>query len=110
MPTGLSPVSRQRVIAAFVVALVTDAAQLLLGPLGWVGMDQALDLVAMILITALIGFHPLLLPSFFLELVPVADLLPTWTICVAMVVGFKLKPKTTGAASPEIKGARVIDV
>ena len=109
MSIGLGPVSRQRVIAAFAVALVTDAAQVLLGPMGWVGMDQILDIVAMILITALIGFHPLLLPSFFLELVPVADLLPTWTICVAMVVGSKQKPRT-GTAPSEIKGAGVIDV
>jgi hypothetical protein len=34
----------------------------------------------------LIGFHPLLLPTFVLEFVPLTDMLPTWTGCVALVM------------------------
>jgi hypothetical protein len=34
----------------------------------------------------LIGFHPLLLPTSVLEFLPLADMLPTWTGCVAIVV------------------------
>ena len=37
----------------------------------------------------LIGFHPLLLPTFVIEFVPVADLLPTWTGCAALVVALR---------------------
>ena len=71
---------------AYVVGAATDAAQLLLGPLGWEGFDEILDAIAMVVITRLIGFHPLLLPTFLLEFIPAADMLPTWTGCVALVV------------------------
>jgi hypothetical protein len=45
----------------------------------------------MFVVSALIGFHPLLLPTFLIEFVPVADLLPTWTGCVALVVAMRRK-------------------
>jgi hypothetical protein len=81
-----SRVTRADVRAAYVVAVAIDAAQFLLGPLGWAGFDEILDAVAMIAISRLIGFHLLLLPTFFLEFVPFTDMLPTWTGCVALVV------------------------
>src|ERR1700742_2407395 len=56
---------------------------------GWLGLDQAIDLVAMILITWLIGFHVLLLPTFIIELVPVVDDLPTWIACTAAVIALR---------------------
>jgi hypothetical protein len=71
---------------AYGVAVVTDLAQLLLGPFGWVGADEVLDLGAAYLISRLVGFHPFLLPTFVLEFVPFTDMLPTWTGCVALVV------------------------
>jgi hypothetical protein len=40
----------------------------------------------MVVVSRLIGFHPLLLPTFALEFVPLTDMLPTWTGCVALVV------------------------
>ena len=48
-------------------------------------MDEALDVAAMLLLWRVIGFHPLLLPTFIVKLLPVTDLLPTWTGCVALV-------------------------
>src|SRR5215831_16398351 len=78
-----------RVRMAYVVAVTADALQLLLGPIGWAFADELLDVIAMILTWRLIGFHPLLLPSFVLELLPVADMLPTWTGCVAIVVALR---------------------
>ena len=66
-------------------AVTIDVAQFLLGPLGWAGFDEILDAIAMVLVSRLIGFHPLLLPTFVLEFVPFTDLLPTWTGCVALV-------------------------
>ncbi|HWX22155.1 MAG TPA: hypothetical protein VN578_19820 [Candidatus Binatia bacterium] len=77
----------QRIWFAFSVAAVADAFQLVMGPLGWVLLiDDVLDVVAMLLITLALGFHPLLLPTFIIEAIPVADMLPTWTGCTAMVV------------------------
>ncbi len=68
--------TRYRVGCAYAVAVVADVIQFLLGPLGWAFADELLDISAMILIWRLIGFHPLLLPTFVLEFLPVADMLP----------------------------------
>ena len=72
--------------AGYVVAVAIDVAQMLLGPLGWAGFDELLDAAAMYGISRLVGFHPLLLPTFVLEFVPFTDMLPTWTGCVALVI------------------------
>ena len=86
---GALVLTRSRIRSAYAVAIATDVLQVALGPFGWVGTDEVLDVVAMILTTRLIGFHPLLLPTFALELVPFIDMLPTWTGCVALVVAIK---------------------
>ena len=78
--------TRMRIILAFVVAVVADGLQFLLNGAGWFGLDQAIDCVAMILVSWLIGFHILLLPTFVVELVPVLEDLPTWTVCTAAVI------------------------
>ena len=86
--------TRNRVRLAYAIGLTADTCQLLLGPLGWAGADELIDLAAMILTWRVIGFHPLLLPTFALELLPIADLLPTWTGCVAIVVALRKKQQT----------------
>ena len=80
------PLTRGRIWIAFTVAAITDAIQMVLGPPGGILVDQVLDVIAMVLTCAALGFHPLLLPTFVIELVPIADMLPTWTGCVAAVV------------------------
>ena len=79
-------VTRADVRLAYTIAVAVDIAQLLLGPFGWAGLDEILDAAAMIAISRLLGFHPLLLPTFLLEFIPFTDMLPTWTGCVALVV------------------------
>jgi len=88
--TGLV-LTRSRVNAAYAVAIATDLLQFALGPVGWIFVDEILDVVALVAITKLLGFHPLLLPTFILELVPIVDVLPTWTGCVALVVAMRKK-------------------
>jgi hypothetical protein len=100
------PLTPARIRTAYVIAVVVDVLQLVLGPLGWEGADQVLDLVAMVLIWRTLGFHPLLLPTFALEFLPLADALPTWTGCVALVV---LRRNRLQAAQPPA-GGDVIDV
>ena len=78
-----------RVRLAYAIAMTTDALQFLLGPIGWAGVDEVLDVAATALIWRVLGFHPLLLPTFLIELLPVADMLPTWTGCVALVIGLR---------------------
>ena len=88
------PLTPTRVRLAYAVAVTTDVLQLLLGPFGWAFADELLDVTAMILTWRLIGFHPLLLPTFALEFLPVADMLPTWTGCVAIVVALRKRQQT----------------
>ena len=104
-----SPVlTQERVWLSYAVAVTTDLLQLLLGPFGWAGADELLDLTAMILTWRLIGFHPLLLPTFALEFLPVADMLPTWTGCVESVV--ELRRRKQGRITPPPAPGPFIDV
>ena len=96
-PFNSNRLSRPRIVLALLVAVAADALQLFLGPLGWVGVDQVIDVVAMILTTLTIGFHLLLLPTFVLEFIPAANALPTWTACTLAVIA--LKKRTERAAS-----------
>ncbi len=100
--------TRQRVRLAYAVAVTADLLQLLLGPLGWAGADQLIDLAAMVLTWRIIGFHPVLLPTFVLEFLPIVDWLPTWTGCVAVVVA--LRKREQAAMPPPADPGPVIDV
>jgi len=93
---------------AYAVAVAVDVAQVLLGPLGWVGLDEVLDAVAMYAISRLVGFHPLLLPTFILEFVPFTDMLPTWTGCVALVIRIRQRQGMISEEPPD--STPVIDV
>ena len=88
------------------MAVVVDALQLVLGPLGWTFADEFVDVFALVVISGAIGFHPLLLPTFALECLPVVDMLPTWTGCVAVVVALRKRQQTPGPPGK----APVIDV
>jgi hypothetical protein len=78
--------TRTRILLAIVIAIVTDGLQFFLGPFGWAFADQIIDVIAMLLTSWAIGFHWLLLPTFVLKLVPLADELPTWTACTLAVI------------------------
>jgi len=91
------PLTRSRMILALAIAAAVDGLQLLLNAVGWLGLDQVLDCLAMLLICRVIGFHVLLLPTFVVELVPVLDDLPTWTACTAVVIA--LRKRETRAKS-----------
>ncbi len=94
--------SSGRIAGAFAVAVVVDGAQLVLGPLGWSMLDEILDVAAMVAITLLLGFHPLLLPTFAIEIFPVADVLPTWTGCVGLVVGLRRRAQRRNDTPPPL--------
>ncbi len=94
-----------RIVAAFAVALACDALQILLGPPGWLAPDEVLDIIAFAIITRLIGFHVLLLPTFAIEFIPGVGMLPTWTGCVAAIVALRGRaqrnaPPTSVIAAP----------
>jgi hypothetical protein len=81
--------TRNRVWLAYAIAVTADVLQFVLGPVGWAFADEIIDVAAMTLTWRVIGFHPLLLPTFVLEFLPVADLLPAWTGCVAVVIALR---------------------
>jgi hypothetical protein len=95
--------TRKRTLLALAVAVVADGLQLLFGPLGWAFIDQAIDCVAMVLVSRAIGFHVLLLPTFAVELVPVLDDLPTWTACAAAVIALRKREQNSSPRTPPIE-------
>jgi len=86
--------TRNRIILAFAIAIITDAIQISMTPAIFTGIlaipgeiaDFVIDCVVMVAMTLLLGFHWMFLPSMLVELTPGLDLLPTWTGCVAYVV------------------------
>lgn len=75
--------SRRRVLLARGLAASADALQILLFPLFGEGFaspaDWILDGVMALALTKLVGFHWSYLPGTALELIPGADLAPSWT-------------------------------
>ena len=92
--------SRTRMVLALAIAVAADGLQLLLGPLGWAFPDQAIDCVAMVLISWVVGFHILLLPTFVIELMPVLEDLPTWTACTAAVIALRKREQRNHSPAP----------
>ena len=74
---------RRRVLIARGLAAAADAIQILLFPLFGEGFaspaDLVLDGVMALALTKLVGFHWSYLPGTALELIPGADLAPSWT-------------------------------
>ena|SRR5579863_398319 len=85
--------SRLRMAAATVVAVAADISQFFFGaiPVAGILLDDIIDVIVMGVTMWLLGFHILLLPSFVLKLIPVADMLPTWTGCVIGVIALRKK-------------------
>ena len=102
MGFSLTPpvLTRRRIALAIALAALADALQIGLGPLGWVFLDEIIDVLAMLATTFLIGFHPLLLPTFIVEFIPVVDMLPTWTGCVVAVAMLRRRQPPAGSAAP----------
>ena len=98
-PFRAKPLTRARIGWAMAVAVIADGLQIAAGPLGWAGFDQTVDVIAMIITSLLLGFHPLLLPTFVVELVPVMEMMPTWTGCVGAVIFFR---KRSHPAAPPV--------
>jgi len=96
---------------AMAVAVVAEGVQVLLAPLAWTFVDSAVDLVAMALETWILGFHLLLLPTFVVEFVPLIDMLPTWTGCVAAVIALRKHEQNRPPPSPPTPpGKPVIEI
>ena len=92
--SGGERVTASRARLAFAIAIVVDAIQVPLQGMSLTGIgmlpaeaiDVALDAVAALVITRLIGFHWALLPTLAIELIPFIDIAPTWVACVSYVI------------------------
>lgn len=69
--------------AAWGVAIAADFVQIVAFPFFWEGalspIDDALDVLVAVALTALVGWHWSFLPSFLAKLTPALDLVPTWS-------------------------------
>lgn len=97
-----------RMLFAIFAAVLADGLQI---PLQLPPFPEIIDVVAMILTSATIGFHLLLLPTFAVEFVPGVDMLPTWTGCVLAVIALRRmeerKQIPPTAVPPPVEPARL---
>lgn len=97
-----------RIRAARLLAVAADFVQIVAFPIfaggGASPWNDALDFAVAAAVTALVGWHWAFLPSFFVELVPGLDLVPTWTVAVFLATRGKAR-----AAGPETAREGAID-
>jgi hypothetical protein len=104
----LSP--QRRVLLARTLAVVVDLAQWALLPAALTPLNNGIDVATGLLMIALVGWHWAFLPTFFAELVPFVDLVPTWTLAVmiatrdAGVTGASAAPPTLPPAGKDSSG------
>lgn len=86
---GVPTVSKKRKAVALTIAVLADLTQLVLAPAFAGGaaspFDDALDAVVALALLMTLGFSGRLALAFALELVPGADLFPTWSAVVASI-------------------------
>ena len=80
---------------ALIVAVFVDAAQLCLFPVTVEGalspVDVAIDVCAFGVLTSILGWNYVLLPTVLLESIPVVTEFPTWTAAVLYIIKTKAK-------------------
>jgi hypothetical protein len=108
------PITKAQKKAAILVAGTIDLLQIALIPmfLGGYAIDDALDVIAAMILTAICGFKWQFVAAFFLELVPLVDIFPTWTALVLTLpsqADNALQNVSAGKVPPQQRGA-VIDV
>src|ERR1035437_4922129 len=101
------PITPRQKAAALAVAGMVDLIQMggfaffaegILSPL-----EDGLDVIAALILTAICGFKWQFVLAFFLELVPVVDIFPTWTALVLTLPSASATP----AAPPQIHVTQV---
>jgi hypothetical protein len=98
--------TRKRIITAYVVAGVADLVEfpITAAELSVVGAGPGevaacvVDTIVFGIMTKLLGFHWMFLPSFCVEVIPGVDMLPTWVGCVFFVVRQRKKEQNAAAA------------
>ena len=95
-PPGTLVATAARIRAARAIAMLADLAQIVVFPAfsqgGLSPINDALDVAVGLALTWLVGWHWAFLPSFLSELIPIWDLVPTWTAAVWFVTSGALPP------------------
>lgn len=110
--------TRKRIVIAYAVAVVADLIEFLISASEFsvVGAGAGefaafvVDAIVFGVMTKLLGFHWMFLPSFCVEVIPGLDLLPTWVGCVYFVVRQRKKTQSASAAPKVINEQHVMDV
>jgi hypothetical protein len=110
--------TRNRIILAFAIGVIADMIQFPIIAFEATGIfsipgelaDFLVDCLVMAATTMLLGFHWMLLPTLFAEVIPGLDLLPTWTACVAYVVWRRKKEKTEREPLSRVIDIRGVEV
>lgn len=85
-----APVALWRKVTAFAIAGAADLMQVTLlpifAPVALPPINNIIDVIVGVILTLLLGWHWVFLPSFIAEMVPGLDLAPTWTLAVTWAV------------------------
>ena len=99
--------SKKNLMIALAVAVVADALQILLMPFtiggGFMPWDDAVDFLVAGIMTYLLGWHWVFLPTAAAKLVPFVDMAPFWTLAVFFVALRQKKDLT----QPELKSEQL---
>jgi hypothetical protein len=100
-----SDLSARRVRAARILALVVDLGQVVLLPTFLPVMAapiaDAVDVAAAVALVLLVGWHWAFLPTFLVELVPLVDVVPTWTAAVFLATRGRGGGDSAASVEPE---------
>ena len=108
-PSFLETIKSPRHRLAWAIAIAADALQIGAFPFfaegGISPLDTGLDVIVAVALTRVLGWHWAFLPTLAAELVPGADLFPTWTAAVWFVTRQQVKTNNNSSSSsndPEI--------
>jgi hypothetical protein len=95
-----------RVRAARILAVAADLAQIValpaLFPTALTPLNNVLDLAVAVALVWLLGWHWAFLPAFLAEMIPLVELVPTWTAAVFIATGGRgLPPGGTPPSGPQ---------
>ena len=103
-PVPKPPLSKTRIRVAWAIALAVDAIQVpadFAGPTGWF-LDVGLDLITMVVMWSMLGFHWAFLPSFLTEWIPYLNMAPFWTLAVALATRGRGRDETNLPLPPKV--------
>ncbi len=97
MDTLLTP---RRIWTARALAVLVDLVQFALLPVELTPLNNVIDVATGIALYVLLGWQWAFLPTFAVEMVPFVDLVPTWTLAVAIATRGRTAPAPAVTVEP----------